>query len=509
MTQSLRPSILVVDADSSHRRSLTHALDEAGWVGVQAETFADALSRLDGFAYDGLIVDVRVPGGDGLDVLDIALSKYPEMRCVVTANFGSIHTAVKALKRGATDYLLKPVPTAQLVDTMRTAFAARTPPIAEATPAPAPAGPFNGIVGTGPAMNALFHTLHRVAPMHSTVLITGETGTGKELVARTIHENSSRREHPFVAFNAAAIPDGLAEAELFGHVKGAFTGAVYTRVGRFEAADRGTLFIDEVSSMPLSLQAKVLRALQEREIERVGTTRPRKVNVRVVAASNVDLADLVRKGLFREDLYYRLNVVRVDLPPLRARQEDIPVLAQHFVTETCRANDLAPKVLSQAALQMLMQFSWPGNVRHLQNAVESAVVMSGAEREIPADVLPLEVQHDCPAVAGSLLAPLAVSAPGVMPAAAAPVIPMPDMPEDGINFATAISSVERELILTYLKRAGGNKRKAARMLSLRRTTLIDKLHRLGMMESSPASVEMMPSAQIADVADVPIAVAVA
>jgi len=427
------------------------------------------MDRLNGYAYDGLIVDVRVPGGDGLDILDCALTRYPSMRCIVTADFGSIHHAVRVLKRGAIDYLIKPVAATKLIEVLGRALDAAGPaPVQAEAPVAACAPTFGGIVGASQAMQRLFETLRRVAPMQSTVLIQGETGTGKELVARTIHESSPRRDYPFVAFNAAAIPEGLAEAELFGHVKGAFTGAVYARVGRFEAADRGTLFIDEVSSMPMALQTKLLRALQEREVERVGTSRPLKINVRVIAASNEDLADLVRAGRFREDLFYRLNVVRVGLPPLRARTEDIPALAQYFADASCRINDLGPKVLTQATLQVLMRHPWPGNVRQLQNAVESAVVMSGSDRDVPPDALPSEVAH-----------PGTPSGARFEPAATA-------MPSEGIDFAHTMSRVERELILTYLQKAGGNKRQAARMLRLSRTTLIDKLHRLGVSDSSPS-----------------------
>jgi DNA-binding NtrC family response regulator len=281
-----------------------------------------------------------------------------------------------------------------------------------------------------------------------------------------------------VAFNAAAIPEGLAEAELFGHVKGAFTGAVYTRVGRFEAADRGTLFIDEVSSMSMPLQAKLLRALQEREVERVGTSRPMKINVRVVAACNEDLAEMVREGRFREDLFYRLSVVRVNLPALRERVEDIPALAQHFVEESCKINDIDLKELTQPTLQLLMRHNWPGNVRHLQNAIESAVVMSGASREIHPDALPEEIMQ-----------PMTLVRAGQRLASSQPAIPLPATPDEGINFVSTMSQFERGLILTYLQKAGGNKRQAARMLRLSRTTLIDKLHRLGVEEMPAAAVE--------------------
>ena len=474
MSYRSRPCVLVVDADQESRRSVLSALETGGFAGAEASTFADAISRIEGFAYDGMIVDVRVAGGDGLDVLDAALTRYPSMRCIVTANFGSIHHAVRALKRGAIDYFIKPLATAQVNEALTAAFAAKrdehVAPVRTAEPRTAS---FDGIVGSSTAMRQLFQVLERVSPMQSTVLIQGETGTGKELVAKTIHENSTRREHPFVAFNAAAIPEGLAEAELFGHVKGAFTGAVYARVGRFEAADRGTLFIDEVSSMSLPLQAKLLRALQEKEFERVGTSRPMKINVRVIAASNEDLAEMVRDGRFREDLYYRLNVVRVGLPPLRSRPEDIPVLAQHFIEESCKTNEIEPKALSQSMLQALMEYHWPGNVRQLQNAIESAVVMSGLDREIQPTALPEEI-----------LEPIALAAPRSQT-----TVSMPETPDEGINFVSTMSQVERELILTYLKKAGGNKRQAARMLKLSRTTLIDKLHRLGVNEERAAPAE--------------------
>jgi transcriptional regulator with GAF, ATPase, and Fis domain len=320
------------------------------------------------------------------------------------------------------------------------------------------------MIGGSQVMKRLFNTLELVAPMNSTVLIQGETGTGKELVARTVHHNSPRRDQPFVAFNAAAIPEGLAEAELFGHVKGAFTGAVNARIGRFELADKGTLFIDEVSSMSMALQAKLLRALQEREVERVGTSKPLKINARVIAATNEDLMSMVREGKFREDLYYRLNVVRVVLPPLRERRDDIAMLAQHFVQVSCESNGLPAKTLSQEALRVMMNSPWPGNIRHLQNAVEHAVTMSGESREIMASALPDE-----------LTAPATISA-----------VNLPATPDEGINFASTMTQVERELILRYLVKAGGNKRRAARLLNLSRTTLIDKLHRLGVADISAA-----------------------
>ena len=466
MSDRTRPTVLVVEDESDSRQMIVDSLEAAGFAAAQAPNAADALARLDGFAYDALVVDVQLPDGDGLDLLDEALSRYPDMRCVVTTGFGSIDHAVRALKRGAVDFLIKPFQLIQLVQVLRTSLSERRLQTenAELKAKLNNRFRFGGLVGASAGMKRLFNTLELVSPMNSTVLIQGETGTGKELVARTVHHNSPRRDQPFVAFNAAAIPEGLAEAELFGHVKGAFTGAVNARVGRFEAADKGTLFIDEVSSMSMALQAKLLRALQEREVERVGTSKPLKINARVVAATNEDLQNMVREGTFREDLYYRLNVVRVVLPPLRERREDIPVLAQHFVQDSCQSNGLAQKTLSQGALRLLMNFNWPGNIRHLQNAIEHAVTMSGESREILPEALPDELHS-----------PQGLTA-----------VSLPATPDEGINFTSTMSQVERELILRYLAKAGGNKRQAARLLNLSRTTLIDKLHRLGVTDSSAA-----------------------
>jgi transcriptional regulator with GAF, ATPase, and Fis domain len=314
-------------------------------------------------------------------------------------------------------------------------------------------------------MRQVFSTLELIAPMNSTVLINGETGTGKELIARTIHHNSPRADQRFVAFNAAAIPETLAEAELFGHTKGAFTGAINNRVGRFEMAHRGTLFIDEVGLMPLSLQSKLLRTLQEREIERIGESRPIKFDARVISATNHDLRKMVKDGTFREDLFYRLNVIPVTLPPLRDRREDVPMLARHFVQKSCKSNNLPAKTLAQDTVRVLMNFSWPGNIRQLENAVEHAVAMSGAEAVIGAAALPEDVL-----------------APGQ-----STIVPTVSIPDEGISFTSVVSQLERELILQVLEKTHGNKRQAARLLNLSRTTFIDKLQRLHLADDAAAA----------------------
>jgi DNA-binding NtrC family response regulator len=458
MSQRPQPTVLVVEDEDELRQVIADSLESRGFAVAQALNAADALARLEGFAYDGLVVDLRLPDRDGMEVLDAALARYPEIKAVVMTGVGGVEEAVKAIKLGAIDFLIKPFQLVQLANVLTANLNEHRlqQENAELRAQLHDRFGFDNVIGRSSAMQHVFSTLELVSPMNSTVLIHGETGTGKELIARTIHYNSPRRDQHFVAFNAAAIPEGLVEAELFGHTKGAFTGADKARVGRFELAHKGTLFIDEVSSMSLALQAKLLRALQEREIERVGESKPFKFDIRVIAATNIDLRKLVKDGTFREDLFYRLNVVPVQLPPLRSRREDIALLAQHFVKKSCKSNNIPARVMSQQALRALMDYAWPGNIRQLENAVEHAVAMSGAEREILPAMLPEDIRM--PESSG-VLAPVSI-------------------PDEGINFVSVVSQLERELILKCLEKTGGNKRQAARLLNLSRTTLIDKLQRL-------------------------------
>ncbi len=458
MTQPTPPTVLVVEDDIDLRLTIVESLEANGFAAAQACDAADAIDRLQGFAYDGLVVDLKLPDGDGMTVLDQALARYPGIRVVIMTGFGGVGEAVTAIKRGAVDFLIKPFQLSQLARVLKAAFERRwlREENASLKAQLHDRFRFENVIGRHSTVQALFATLELVAPMNSTVLIHGETGTGKELIARTIHHNSPRAEQRFVAFNAAAIPETLAEAELFGHVKGAFTGAVATRAGRFELAHRGTLFIDEVSSMSLPLQSKLLRALQEREVERVGDPKPMKVDIRVIAATHTDLKKMVKTGEFREDLYYRLNVIPVHLPALRERREDIPLLAQHFVKKSCRENGLPLKTVSQDAMRVLMTCDWPGNIRQFENAIEYAAAMSANATEIHAESLPMELRD-----IGSSATTASVA-----------------IPDEGINFTSVVSQLERDLILRCLEKTGGNKRQAARLLSLSRTTFIDKLHRL-------------------------------
>ena len=466
MSGRTQPCVLIVDDDDDLREVIAEHLTREGFIVAQAPTGADALDRLKAFAYDGLVIDLKLPDADGLDILNAAMTRYPEVVAVVMTGFGGVEEAVAAIKRGAIDFFIKPVQLAQLSRVL--AAAINEPRLrqenAELRAQLRDRYRFDNVIGQSGAMQQVFQSLELVAPMNSTVLIQGETGTGKELIARTIHHNSPRADQRFVAFNAAAIPEPLAEAELFGHAKGAFTGAIASRVGRFELAHRGTLFIDEVALMSMSLQAKLLRALQEREIERVGESRPIKFDARVVAATNMELKKMVKEGTFREDLYYRLNVIPVTLPPLRERREDIALIARHFVAKSCKSNNLPLKTLTQEAVRALMGYTWPGNIRQLENAIEHAVAMSGPEREIAPSTLPADVLES----SGSLLMPTVA------------------IPDEGLNFQSVVSQLERELITRCLEKTGGNKRQAARLLQLSRTTLIDKLHRLNIAAAAGA-----------------------
>src|ERR1051325_5582284 len=418
MTTTRPASVLVVEDDRDLSQTISESLEAAGFAAAQAADAADAIDRLKSFAYDAIVIDLHLPDANGMEVLEEAVSRYPQIQAVVITGFGGVSEAVAAMKRGAIDFLIKPFQLSQLsrvlhgsVDQqrLREENAALRAQLRDRFR-------FENIIGHHSTMQQLFSTLELIAPMNSTVLIQGETGTGKELIARTIHSHSPRSDQRFVAFNAAAIPEGLVEAELFGHVKGAFTGAVASRVGRFELAHRGTLFIDEVASMTLPLQSKLLRALQEREVERVGESKPMKVDIRVIAATNMDLKMMVKAGTFREDLYYRLNVIPVTLPALRQRREDIPLLSQHFLKKSCKENNLPAKTVSQEAMRLLMAYEWPGNVRQFENAIEYAATMSGPETEIRPESLPIDIRQG--------------TAPSVVPPVA--------IPDEGIHFTSVV-----------------------------------------------------------------------
>jgi len=311
------------------------------------------------------------------------------------------------------------------------------------------------LVGTSPQIRHVCHIIRMVGARRATVLITGETGTGKEIVARALHQAGPRRQGPLVAINCSALPDNLMEAELFGHVRGAFTGAIQSRVGRFEQAQGGTLFLDEIGELPLELQAKILRVIQEREFQRLGSSETIRADIRIIAATNRDLLQQVERGRFREDLYYRLNVVPLDMPPLRQRCEDIPILAKHFAEKVCALEEIPLKSLSPEALDRLVAYAWPGNVRQLENSVEMAVALSGTRTVLTAADFPLP-----------LASPSSIDTPLV------------SVPDHGLDFEQTVAVIERSILEQALRKTGGNKKAAAEMLRLKRTTLSAKVRNL-------------------------------
>jgi len=392
-----------------------------------------------------------------------ALSIFPETIVIIMTGFADIQTAVDAIRTGAYDFVPKPFQLEEMVMRVERALRERQLKSENSMLRSELLGKyqFSSLVGNSPAMQQIYRMVALVAQKNSTILITGETGTGKELIARAIHYNGLRKDHPLVSVNCGAIPANLLEDELFGHVKGAFTGAHQHRIGRFEQANRGTLFLDEIGSMPLDLQVKLLRVLQEREFQKVGGTSTVKVDVRIIVATNSDLLDSVRRGEFREDLYYRLNVIPIQIPPLRQRREDIPLLVSYLTKKYCAEQKLPLKQVSHEAIKRLIGFDWPGNVRQLENAVEMAVSLSGDRQLLDLSDFPILPE----------------------PAAGAPTLGSFDIPEGGIHFNQVIADVEKQLILQSLEAAGGNKKKAAALLHLKRTTLVEKLKRLE-LESS-------------------------
>jgi len=453
---SANPHLLFVDDESALRGLMAERLAERGFEVVEADSGERALEYLDQFAFDIVITDLRLPGIDGTRVIEAARERYPGIVAIVITGYGTVKDAVDAIKRGASDFIAKPFQFDELIHVLEKAMEQRrlTSENAYLRSQLEERYKFGGILGRSRPMQKLFHLLETVARSNSTILITGETGTGKEVVARAIHHNSPRRVNRFVALNCSAIPEALLEAELFGHVRGAFTGAVGARQGRFEQAHKGTLFLDEVGTMSTALQMKLLRALQEREFERVGDSQTIKVDVRVIAATNSELARMVAEGSFREDLYYRLNVIPIHLPPLRDRRDDIPVLAQHFLEKFAPGAQIQ---ISQTAMRVLMAYPWPGNVRQLENAVERAVTLGGGRKEIDVVDLPPEIQD----------VPQALATPFV------------EFPDDGLDLPAYLTSIERDLIRRSLERTGGNRNKAAELLRIKRTTLVEKLKRLG------------------------------
>ena len=441
--------VFVVDDDSSVRESLKNLIRSAG---LSVQTFASAKEFLASPLPDVpscLVLDVQLPGLSGLDLQQELAKAGIQIPIIFITGHGDIPTSVRAMKAGALEFLTKPVNDEDLLDAIQQAIARDRRARHQGGGAGQP--DFENIVGTSAALKGVLHQVEVVAPTESTVLILGETGTGKELIARAIHTISSRSNRPFVKLNCAAIPSGLLESELFGHEKGAFTGAVGQRIGRFELANSGTLFLDEVGDIPLELQSKLLRVLQEQEFERLGSTRTLRVDVRLVAATNRNLEQMVSDKQFREDLYFRLNVFPIRVPPLRERKRDIPLLVRHYVEKYAQRMNKRIETITEETMATLCRYSWPGNVRELQNFVERAVILTrGSVLQIPMDDLKTST-------------------------------PIPS------DTSGTLEDLERQRILQVLQETGsviGGPKGAAARLGLKRTTLLSKMERLGISRSS-------------------------
>jgi DNA-binding NtrC family response regulator len=438
MSQSGR--ILIVDDEANARSALAELLREEGY---SVETAADgfkALPKLDEFAPDVVVTDLKMPGLDGLGLMHKALAQDADRAVIIMTAYGAIETAVAAMRAGAADYLSKPINFDELMLVVERALERRRlrqeagllrQRLTQRHRIPS-------IIGGSPVMQAVFDTVLQVAPSRASVLITGESGTGKELVAAALHEHSSRASGPFIKLHCAALTETLLESELFGHERGAFTGALTRRDGRFQQADRGTLFLDEIGEISPSVQIKLLRFLQEHEFERVGGNQTIKVDVRIVAATNRNLRERIQQGLFREDLYYRLNVISIEMPSLRQRVSDIALLAQHFLAKYAHENRKTVTAFSDEAMDKLMRYSWPGNVRELENAIERAVITCRGETLRPEDIAVTLAPADTKKLASDY-----------------PAVP-----------GTSLSDLERFAILKTLEHTGGSTSRAAEILGI-------------------------------------------
>lgn len=448
------PDILLIDDDDSLRRVMEYNLQKEGYTVTAAASGDEGLQRFREASFDLVITDITMPGMSGIEVLEQVKAMSADTEVIVITAYGTIESAVEAMKKGAADYVTKPFnrdefriivertlrlrdleqENRQLKAELRDKYR------------------FEGIIGTSPQITKVMEIAGRVAGSDATVLITGESGTGKELLARGIHYNSSRSEGPFVAINCAAIPENLLEGELFGHVRGAFTGAIKDKAGKFDLAHKGTLFLDEVGELKVEHQAKVLRALQEKKIDRVGGGAPVSVDVRLIAATNRNLGEAIENGEFRNDLYYRLSVITLEMPPLRKRKEDIPLLVEHFISKFSGGRKVG---VEREFIKALRDYAWPGNVRELENIMERAMILRQGDTITPAE-LPERLGLKGKEIAGLSL----------------------ELPEEGIS----IEELEKTLLIMALDKHDGNQTKAAKYLGLTRPTLVYRMEKYGIQK---------------------------
>lgn len=456
--------ILIIDDESAIRSALKKFLRGEGFEVSLAESGKEAIRLLEGEIFDLALVDLVLPDMGGIELIEKMKMIQPDVVPVVITGFGTITSAVQAVKAGAFHYITKPFELDDISSIVSASLQhkALRDENFHLRRQLSPQGKFGGIVGKSEEMQAVFDLVDKVAGTDSTILLLGESGTGKELIARAIHQNSRRKDRTLVTVNCAAIPEGLLESELFGHVKGAYTGAISTVPGRFDNADNGTIFLDEIGDMSFKLQVKLLRVLQEQSFEPVGSTKTHKVDVRVIAATNQDLEKAVKEKRFREDLFYRLNVIPIRIPPLRERKDDIPLLVRHFIDKYNLANACSVEDIDKGAMGVLMKYHWPGNIRELENMVERSAVLK-RKGVITITDLPEKVLG----VKGSSEISIKHKQSETLS-------------EKGISFRKAVAEYETNLIKQALDKADWNKNKAAQLLDLNRTTLVEKIKKLNL-----------------------------
>lgn len=459
----MKGKILVVDDEEVIRKALVRLLTSEGYsVDAAADAF-EAIEKVKDGGIDLVLTDLKMPEKDGITLIGEIKEISADTVSIVMTGFGTINSAVEAVKAGAYHYITKPF---QLDDVLALVARSLEHKVLKAENREYKKQVrsqynFQNIVGKSDAIQTAFEVVKKVADTDSTVLLLGESGTGKELFARAIHYNSARAAKPLVAVNCGAIPEPLLESELFGHVKGAFTGAVQSKMGRFFSANEGTIFLDEIGEMSPRLQVKLLRVIQERRVEPVGSTKSQEVDMRIIVATHRNLEEMVRRGEFREDLYYRLHVIPLRIPPLRERADDIPLLVGHFLEVYSKANNLPPPIISPAILEMFSKYDWPGNIRELENAIERLVILKSG-KEVAVSDFPEKFLN-----------------------AEKPVVPTPvKIPDAGISFKCAVQDFENGLILKALEKANWNKNKAAHLLKLNRTTLVEKIKKKQLQKSA-------------------------
>ncbi|CAN5821183.1 sigma-54 dependent transcriptional regulator [soil metagenome] len=485
-TTTRKGTILVIDDEEIMREILETLLTREGYEVRVAPNAATGLELAKNVPFEAVIVDMMMPGMDGISTLDELKKIDDDMPVMMITAFASVENAIAAMKRGAYDYITKPFKNDEVLVVLRNALAQRRL-VAENRALrqnlQARSNSFGEIIGRSSRMRQVFDLIIQAAPSRTTMLINGESGTGKELVARSLHQNSTRADRAFVTVNSGNLPPDLLESNLFGHVKGAFTGAVYPKKGLFELADKGTIFFDEIGNIPLETQAKLLRVIQEREFMRLGGVETIKVDVRIIAATNVDLRRMMEDGKFREDLYYRLHVITVQLPALRERRDDVPLLVQHFLEKYGEENQKTTLEITPDALDLLMDYDWPGNVRELENVIERAVVLSTGLR-IDVDLVPDHVRSS-------------------------KRFQMPQfiVPPEGISFREVITDFEKRLIESTLEAAGGVQKRAAELLHIKPTTLNEMIKRHDIRPRRKrglvAGHERSEAADLSDVDDAP------